>query len=121
MRRTQEWIGRTDDSRPPDYVLLRIFARHDGICHISGRKIMPGEKWEAEHILAICNGGRNCESNMAPALVKPHKVKTAADLALKAKNDRVRKRHLGIRKRSTFPGSRDSKFKRKVSGEVVLR
>lgn len=96
----KEWVGKTDDSRPPPHVVLRIFQTHNGVCHISGRKIMPGEKWDAEHVLAICLGGANRESNMAPALVKPHKAKTAQDRAMKAKNDAVQMVNLGIRKPS---------------------
>jgi 5-methylcytosine-specific restriction endonuclease McrA len=121
MRSTKEWIGRSDDSRPPDHVRLRVFAAHNGICHISKRAITAADTWDLEHILAICNGGENRESNLAPALIKPHRAKTARDLAQKAKNDRVRKRHLGIKKRSTFACSRDSRFKKKINGEVVLR
>ena len=121
MRSTAEWIGKTDDAKVPDYVRLRIFNRANGICHISGRKITAADTWELEHVKALCNGGEHRESNMAPALAKPHKAKTAADLAQKAKNDRVSKRHLGIRKRSTFACSRDSRFKKKIDGSVVLR
>lgn len=107
MRSTNEWIGKTDDSRPPPSVRLRIFARHNGKCHISGRQIRPGEAWEAEHIIALCNGGENRESNMAPALVKPHKVKTAADRRQKSKADKKQMANLGIRKRRrTIPGRR---------------
>lgn len=94
------WIGKTDDSRPPPYVRLRIFEDHGGLCYLSNRKIMPGEKWHVEHIVAICNGGENRESNMAPALVSPHKIKTKQDRATKAKNDHVRMKHIGIREPS---------------------
>lgn len=120
-RSTQEWIAKHDDQRVPDYVRLRVFARHNGICHLSGLKISASDKWELEHITALCNGGEHREGNLAPALVKPHKAKTALDLKQKAKNDRVRKRHLGIRKQSRFPASRDSKWKKRVDGSVVLR
>lgn len=102
MRTTQEWIGKTDDARPPDYVRLRVFNKYDGICYLSQRKILASDTWDLEHIHAICNGGENCESNMAPAMTAPHKIKTKADRAIKAKNDRVRKRHIGIKKPSTF-------------------
>lgn len=101
-RAIEEWIGRTPDTPAPPRVRLRVFEKHNGVCYLSGRKIMAGDKWQLEHPLAIINGGENRESNMAPALVEPHKVKTAADLAQKAKNDRVRKRHLGIKKPRTM-------------------
>lgn len=121
MRSVDEWIGATDDTPAPPRVRLRVFERHDGICHLSGRKIRPGEKWELEHIKALCNGGENRESNLAPALVAEHKTKTAADRRQKARTDRIRKRHLGIKKRSSFACSRDSKWKKKLDGSVVLR
>ncbi len=95
-RSTEEWIGKTDDSMPPPRVRLRIFERANGICHISGRKIRPGEKWEVEHVVAIILGGENRESNMAPALVAPHKEKTKAEMAVKSKIAAVRKKDLGI-------------------------
>lgn len=98
MRKTKEWIGKTDDSYPPNSVRLRIFLAHGGICHISGRPIRPGERWDLEHVLAICNGGENRESNLAPALAAPHRIKTKTDRKLKAKTDRKRMTFLGIKK-----------------------
>lgn len=95
-RSVPEWIGKTPDTPAPPRVRLRVFERHNGVCHLSKRKIMPGEKWELEHIVAIINGGENRESNLAPALVDPHKVKTAADMAQKSKNYRVRAKHNGV-------------------------
>lgn len=112
-REVPEWIGRTPDTPAPPRVRLRVFERYKGICYLSGRKIMPGDKWEIEHPQAIINGGENRESNMAPALVGPHKRKTAQDLAQKAKNDRVRKRHLGIKKPRTI------RAWRRFNGEIV--
>ena len=98
MRTVSEWVGSSPDAMPPPRVRLRIFERNKGVCHLSGRRIGPGDKWHLDHIIAICNGGLNVESNMAPALVAPHKDKTRADRRLKAKNDRVRKKHLGLKK-----------------------
>jgi len=102
MRELPEWIGKTPDTPAPPRVRLRVFEKHKGVCYLSGRKIMPGDKWQLEHPQALINGGENRESNMAPALVEPHKVKTAEDVAQKAKNDRVRKRHIGIKKPRTM-------------------
>lgn len=121
MRAVTEWSGKTDDTPVPPRVKVRVFERYKGICYLSGRKIMPGDKWDVEHIVAICNGGANSEDNLAPALKAPHKVKTAQDVAQKAKNDRIRKRHLGIKKPSKFACGRNSKFKKRIDGSVVLR
>jgi 5-methylcytosine-specific restriction endonuclease McrA len=105
MRSVEEWIGKNDDTPVPPRVRLRIFDRDNGRCHLSGRKIRVGEKWELEHIVALCNGGEHRETNLAPALVKPHKAKTAQDRKIKAKDDRVRKKNSGIkRRRRTIPG-----------------
>ncbi len=94
-RAVPEWIGKTDDSKPPPRVLLRIFQREGGVCHISGRKIAPGEMWQAEHKIALVNGGENRESNLFPALVGPHKEKTKRDLAEKSRVAARAKSHLG--------------------------
>lgn len=121
MRSVPEWIGKHDDQPVPPRVKLRVFERHNGICYLSGRKIMPGDKWELEHIKALSLGGEHRESNMAPALVAAHKVKTKEDRRQKAKSDKIRKRHLGIRPKSKFPCSKDSPFKKKIGGAVVPR
>src|SRR3569833_976395 len=92
-----EWIGKTANSRPPPHVRLRIFERYNGACHWSGIKIRPGDGWDVDHIQALIIGGENRETNMAPILRgKPHKEKTAADVAEKSRNYRRRASHLGI-------------------------
>lgn len=121
-RAVPEWIGKTDDTAAPPRVRARVFQAHNGICHISGRKITVADRWELDHIVALCNGGENIESNLAPALAKAHRVKTNADVAQKAKNDRVRKKHLGIEtKKSSFRTSRGGPFKAKIGGGIEPR
>lgn len=121
MRSVPEWIGKHDDQAVPPRVRQRIFDRHEGICYLSGRAIRPGDRWELEHIIALVNGGEHRESNLAPALKEPHKSKTKQDRKLGKKIARVRKRHIGIRKQSRFPCSRNSPFKKKINGQIVLR
>lgn len=95
-RSVSEWVGKNDDSRPPPHVRLRIFERHAGRCHFSDRRIMPGDQWDVDHIKALINGGENRETNMAPILRgKPHKEKTAQDVAEKSRNYRKRAKHVG--------------------------
>jgi 5-methylcytosine-specific restriction endonuclease McrA len=100
-----------------------VFERHGGVCHISGRKIRAGEPWECDHIIALCNGGEHRERNLAPALAQPHREKTAADVAERAKIDRIRKRHLGLAKPKgrPMPGSRASGIKKRMDGTVERR
>lgn len=97
MRTVPEWIGSSPDAKVPPRVKLRIFERAGGRCHISGRLIRAGEKWELEHIVAICNGGAHSENNLAPALAVPHRKKTREDVAEKAVTYRKRAKHIGIK------------------------
>lgn len=115
------WVGKTHDSRVPPRVRLRVFQREEGICWLSGRKIRAGEQWDLDHKIALCNGGTHSEDNLAPALRIEHRKKTARDVAQKAKDRRIRQKHLGIRKPSRFQTARTGKFKQKVGGQTVPR
>ena len=95
-RSVPEWVGSTDDAAIPPRVRLRVFERHNGRCHISGRKITPADKWECDHVIALVNGGEHREANLAPALADRHREKTADDVRTKAKIARVRAKHLGV-------------------------
>lgn len=61
------WIGATPDVKVPDRVRVRVFERHGGRCWITGRKIMPGDQWDCDHVVALINGGTHSEDNLAPA------------------------------------------------------
>ncbi|MCP4108364.1 MAG: HNH endonuclease [Desulfobacteraceae bacterium] len=97
-RSVPEWIGKTDDTKVPDRVKLRIFDAHKGICWLSKRQIQAGEAWELHHIKALIENGENRESNLAPVLTQPHKAETKRQRAVKKKVDATRKKHLGITK-----------------------
>lgn len=101
-RAVPEWIGATPDTAIPDRVKLRVFRRHEGICHIAKRKIRAGEPWDAEHVKAIINGGENRENNLAPALRDKHPIKTTADMKEKSRTYRKRKSNLGMKKPRTI-------------------
>lgn len=125
-REVPEWIGATADSPIPVRVKLRIFERHKGICHISGRKIMPGDAFDYDHVIALVNwtgeGHGNRESNIAPALRDKHKLKTAADVAEKSRVRKIKAKHLGLQKaKHKIPGSKGTRWKKKLDGSVVPR
>lgn len=94
-RNLTEWIGASPNSKPPQWVRDRVFARHKRRCHITGRKIRAGEAWELEHIKPLSMGGENRESNLAPALKEPHRKKTAREITNRAKADRIRRKDNG--------------------------
>ena len=118
-RAVELWAGATDDAKIPDRVKLRIWYREGGRCSLTGRKIMPGEPFDYEHRIALCNGGRHAEDNIVLVLRgKVHQAKTAKDVAIRAKTDRMAKKHIGIRKRSSLT---HPTLKRTMSGEVIPR
>jgi 5-methylcytosine-specific restriction enzyme A len=102
-RSVEEWIGKTDDAKIPPRVRARVFAKFGGICQLSKREIRAGERWECDHIIALVNGGEHRESNLHPVLVGPHREKTKADVAEKARVAKIRARHIGaVRPKGTI-------------------
>jgi 5-methylcytosine-specific restriction endonuclease McrA len=75
-----------------------VYDRHFGLCAWCGYPIYTGDL-EVDHILALINGGENRESNLHPLHRGCHKAKTAADVEVKARIYRKRKRHL-LRRRT---------------------
>jgi 5-methylcytosine-specific restriction protein A len=118
VRSIPEWIGKTPDEKPPRRVGVRVFDRFEGRDYRSGRKIMAGDKWHLDHMVALINGGENRESNLAPILAEEHKAKTREDLKEKSKVYRMKTKHLGLRKPSRL---RHPTLKRKIDGSVVER
>lgn len=101
----------------------RIFADHGGVCHLCGDQIDgTRERWEVEHIVPYALTRDDTDANLAPAHVACHAAKTAGDVAQIAKAKRVARKHIGAhRSASTLPGSKGSKWKRKLDGTIVER
>ena len=83
----------------------RLFAMHDGVCHICTVAIDPvHEAWDIEHVRPLSMGGDNSDANRRPAhRFKCHPAKTALEAIARAKADRNRARHLGARAPSDRP------------------
>jgi 5-methylcytosine-specific restriction enzyme A len=116
-RAVPEWIAGSPDTPVPPRVRVRVFDREHGRCHKCRRKIAAGESWTCEHRKAVINGGENREKNLCLTCDWCLPEKNAADAAEKSSVYRKRAKHIGAVNRS----GGQSKFKRKVSGEVVLR
>ena len=99
----------------------RIFLKEKGVCHICELKIQVGERWEIEHRDPLWAGGSPLEADCLVAHVKCHKKKTAAEAPQRAKERRIRQKHIGAKQRSSFKTNRDAKYKKKITGEVVFR
>lgn len=119
MARTlKEWIGKTDDEAVPVRVKLRVFERFGKRC-ANCTLIIRGSLLPAyDHIRALTNGGENRESNLQLLCVPCHKVKTKDDVGEKRINNRVRAKHLRIKKTKgrPMPGSKASGIKMKIGG-----
>lgn len=122
-RKVDEWIGSSPDAAIPPRVRLRVFERYGGTCQLTGRKIMPGDKWDLDHVKPLAMGGEHRESNLQPVLKSAHIEKTKHDVAELAKARRLAAKHAGIEKRKgkPMPGSKASGWKRKITGEWVRR
>lgn len=121
MRSVPEWIAKRDDDAIPPRVRERIAARADDCCQSCRRSIRPPLRAEYDHVVPLILGGQHRETNLQLLCHECHGLKTKRDVKIKAKVARIRKRNLGIRKPSRFPGARNSKFKIKIGGGVVLR
>lgn len=101
-RSTDEWIGKTDDSKIPPRVIERVARRADGRCCKCTRETGPALPGECDHVIPLILGGQHRESNFQ-WLCKPcHGAKTKLDVKLKAKVSRVHRQHRGIRKPRTI-------------------
>ena len=99
-----------------------VFRDNGGICHICERRIWPGEAWHNEHVQARGLGGADNPDNYRPAHIDCHAGKTRQDRAVMAKADRQMKKHTGVKRtRNPLPGSKASRWKRKMDGTVERR
>lgn len=100
----------------------RIFLDNNGRCHLCTRKIRAGEKWDVSHDRPLALLGEDGGDNLKVAHQSCHRVHTATEDAPRiAKAKRQARKHIGIRKPSRMPGSRNSRWKAKIGGGWELR
>lgn len=121
-RSVPEWFGKSPDSMPPASVKRRILDRQDNRCAITGLEFTPQDPPEFDHIVAIWLKGKNCESNLQAIRASVHKRKTKTEATVRAKVNRIRSKHYSLsQSKNPLPGGKKSKWKKKLTGEVVLR
>ena len=104
-RTVTEWVGKTDDSAPSKSCKLRILARQDRRCALTGVEFKPGDHIQFDHKTPLWLGGENRERNLQAVLGEPHKGKTKAEAKVRAKVNGAAAKHMGITTRKQkIPG-----------------
>jgi 5-methylcytosine-specific restriction protein A len=100
-RVVDEWVGKDDDTPVPDRVRVRVFDRKAGRCHRCTRKVLTGERWTCEHLIALINWRAtddqphgNRESNLDVTCCNCLPLKNAEDQAEKSEVYQGRKAHI---------------------------
>ncbi|KLK90061.1 hypothetical protein AA309_27970 [Microvirga vignae] len=116
-------VGTTARQRLTPCRRLQVWEKTNGTCVLCDRKIDGGrERWIAEHIRALELGGADAVENMGPAHEACALDKTRADHRLAAKAKRQKIRHIGAEgSPRPLPFGRNSRWKRKLSGQIVRR
>lgn len=98
------------------------FRRSHGFCEAGcGSKLQLG-KFHYDHDIPDGLGGEPTLENCKVLCFACHGAKTRKrDVPAIAKAKRIQDRQIGIKKPSRFACSRDSRFKKRIDGTVVLR
>lgn len=97
------------------------FQRSNGRCEECGARLSVGN-YHYDHKNPDGLTGNNDLSNCAVVCIVCHREKTRDDVGRIAKAKRQEARHIGAKKsRNPLPGSRLSRWKKKLTGEVIRR
>lgn len=100
---------------------LAIWEREKGLCMMCGCRLQPGS-FIYEHVRALELGGEDSDDNIRLTCLPCAGEKTRKDHRSAAKAKRVKVKHLGLKKsKNPLPGSKGSKWKKKMDGSVVKR
>lgn len=122
-RRRPEWEGRTPEAMPGIHVLLRLYAKQDGICACGCGVVMNlnRDQVDCDHRVPLRDGGLNIESNLQLMLREHHRIKTVSENVARGKERRHKAKAFVGLKKPTFATNRNGRFKRKIDGTLVDR
>jgi 5-methylcytosine-specific restriction endonuclease McrA len=69
--------------------VAEVFAKCGGRCQCCQRKLMAGEDYEIDHVIALSKGGTDDDSNLQVLCEGCHLIKTGGDISDAAKSKRV--------------------------------
>ena len=119
---TYDFPQPTKRVRFSDKVRAELFLRDGGVCGICGFKIWPGEGFEVEHTDPLWSGGSADPRDCKVVHPKCHRGKTSREATQRAKEARVRNKHIGaVRAKGTLPGGKKSRLKKRMDGRVEIR
>ncbi len=80
-RAVKEWVGRRPESMPGTLVLLRLYAKQNGLCACGCTRVMSFERdqIDCDHVQPLKDGGENREANLQLLLHEHHQIKTSAE------------------------------------------
>jgi 5-methylcytosine-specific restriction endonuclease McrA len=100
---------------------LAIWEREKGLCMLCGCRLQVGG-FIYEHVRALELGGADSDDNIRLTCMPCAGEKTRNDHKMAAKAKRVKAKSLGMKKsKNPLPGSKGSKWKRKMDGTIVPR
>lgn len=104
-------------------IKVQAYERCKGHCEKCTAHLFAG-KFQYDHVIADAMGGEATLKNCEVLCSACHSNKTTTeDVPRIAKAKRVERNHIGAdtKSRAVIPGSKKSKFKKKLNGETVLR
>ncbi len=106
----------------PIKVRKAAYDRAAGICECGCGVPFGKERVEYDHVIPARLGGDNSLENCKALRLSCHKAKTRSDLKSISKVRRAEKQQRGFEARkAVIPGSKKSRFKKRVDGTVVDR
>lgn len=86
----KEWSGKTPEAMPGQTVLLRLYAKQNGLCACGCGVVMNlnRDAVDCDHKVALIDGGMNVESNLQLMLRAHHRQKTSAEATARSEERR---------------------------------
>lgn len=122
-RTVPEWQGSSDNAMPGIHVLLRLYAKQNGLCACGCGRVMnfDRDQIDCDHIVPLRDGGENVERNLQLMLAEHHRVKTAVENIARGKERRHKAKAFTTMRKPGFPTNRNGAFKKHMDGTITRR